>query len=264
MQSGNKVIVVIPVYKQSLPDDEIISLQRVIKVLSKNDFSIVCAKSLDIKQYTHYFEGAGTGFSVDRFDDKYFRSISDYNRLMLSPNFYSRFQTWQYMIIYQLDCFIFKDEVEKWITGDFDYVGAPWVSYDQSLNFYRSLIYSRWKLIGLLKKSIDFNRGEKIFVGNGGCSIRKVKKFANISKILHLFFKRHLRGHVNEDFIWSVLATKYFRNFKVPTVTVASQFALEEINHPVDLDSMETLPMAAHAWKRYYPDLWQSIIVKFR
>jgi len=263
MQSGNRLVVVIPIYKEGLTESEIISLKRVIKVLSNRDFSIVCPENLAVTNYLNYFVQAGVKVLVQRFDDNYFNSIEGYNRLMLSVEFYSRFTLWTYLIIYQLDSFIFKDDLEKWIEADYDYIGAPWPNHERALNFYKSLIYSRYKLIGLLKKTIDFNKGERVFVGNGGLSFRKVSKFKMISKILHLFFRRHLAGQINEDYIWSILVTKYFASFRVPPATIASKFALEESVEPIDLGSIESLPVACHAWEKYYPLLWKSVINKF-
>jgi len=262
MQSENKMVIVIPVYKIALTQAEIISLQRILMVLSKYDFSLACAHSLNEGIYENYFKKAGVKISIEKFDDSFFKSIEGYNRLMLSTKFYSRFKSWDYMLIYQLDCFIFKDDIERWLEGEYDYIGSPWPHCERQLNFYKSLLYSRWSLVGALKKRIDFNQGKKIFVGNGGFSIRKIRKFENISQLLHLFFKKHLGGHVNEDYIWSILVTKYFSNFKIPSVAIASKFALEETMDPINLD-IETLPMASHAWERYYPELWQSVILKF-
>jgi len=263
MQSENRPLIVIPLHKKIPSDSEVVSLQRVLTVLPKYDFSIACPKSLDIAGYLNYFERADLRVLVERFEDSYFQSEEGYNHLMLTTEFYSRFDAWKYIIIYQLDCFIFKDEIKKWVTADYDYVGAPWFNHEQPLNFYKSLVYSKWKIIELLKRSIDFNKGEKIYVGNGGLSLRKVEKFKNILKVLKLVFKRHLRGHIHEDYIWSILVTKYFSDFKVPSAATASRFALEEIKEPINLDSLESLPMACHAWERYYPELWKSLVMKF-
>ena len=52
--------------------------------------------------------------SFESFEDEYFKGISGYNRLMMSEVFYRRFIGYEYILIYQLDAYIFKDELKKW------------------------------------------------------------------------------------------------------------------------------------------------------
>lgn len=263
MQSENKTLIVIPVYKKELEDSEIISLCQALKVLPQSVFCLACPENLIIDSYINYFHETGVHFSIERFNNEYFKSIEGYNQLLLSTEFYQRFQPWEYILIYQLDCYIFKNEIDYWVGQNFDYIGAPWINTDLPIRFYNSLNYSRWPLLSRLKKAIDFNKGAKIYVGNGGLSLRKVKTFIRISKILNLLFKRHLRGHINEDFVWSLLVTKYFKNFNIPSWQVASKFALEQTNEKIDISENDKLPMASHAWKRYYPEVWEALVLKF-
>lgn len=79
------------------------------------------------------------------FHENYFKSIDGYNKLMLSPSFYKAFSNYEYILIYQLDAWVFKDELQHWCNQKYDYIGAP--------------IYQNNKLIG---------------IGNGGFSLRKV------------------------------------------------------------------------------------------
>ena len=46
--------------------------------------------------------------------------------LMLSPFFYESFLDFKYVLIHQLDVFIFKDELNYWCNQNYDYIGAPW------------------------------------------------------------------------------------------------------------------------------------------
>ena len=263
MQSGKEVVIVIPVYKEVLTEAERISLEQVLRVMYNHDFSLVCPADLNETPYTHYFDQQGVKVDIQRFDNTYFKSIEGYNRLLLSHEFYARFEKWEYILIHQLDCLVLKDELKKWVATDYDYIGSPWVDTDRTFRVYESLNYSRWRWLGWLKRRIDFNRGEYVTVGNGGFSLRKVKRFRKISLALSVFFSRHLKGHLNEDYVWSILVPKYFAKFKVPAAVMASNFALEKVSSSIDLDAIESLPMAVHAWEKYYPEWWNSLLTKY-
>lgn len=44
---------------------------------------------------------------------------------MLSVNFYRSFKEYEFMLIYQLDSYVFRDELLDWCEKDYDYIGAP-------------------------------------------------------------------------------------------------------------------------------------------
>ncbi len=87
----------------------------------------------------------------------------------------------------------------------YDYVGAPW-----NINDHKSLI----------------NPKQKIFVGNGGFSLRKKKTMIQVCNLIHQKFPDLLK--YNEDIvISSLLTSKYFFWAKLPTWKLASKFAVE-------------------------------------
>ena len=46
-----KIIIIIPVYKKLLTEDEILSLKQCFKVLSKYEIRLACPDNLDISEY---------------------------------------------------------------------------------------------------------------------------------------------------------------------------------------------------------------------
>jgi len=44
---------------------------------------------------------------------------------MMSPAFYDAFKAFDYILIYQLDAFVFRDELEYFCSLGYDYIGAP-------------------------------------------------------------------------------------------------------------------------------------------
>jgi glycosyltransferase involved in cell wall biosynthesis len=104
----NIVKVVIPIYKTELSTLEIRSLQQAYMVLKPYPLIVVKPESLD----TSSLEASFPALSYKSFDDDYFKGISGYNRLMLSSDFYAVFFDTEYILIYQLDAYIFPSLAE--------------------------------------------------------------------------------------------------------------------------------------------------------
>lgn len=76
--------IVIPIYTTQLNDYEQYSLRQSIKMFApRRDIVIVSPASLDLSPLKEVIGNVG----VERFDDGFFASIKDYNRLMLSAEF---------------------------------------------------------------------------------------------------------------------------------------------------------------------------------
>ena len=103
-----KVIVVIPAYKSELNKYEEISLRAAARHLGKYTTTFIVPSRLDTSRLTEIMPYAG----VEEFAPEYFQGIAGYNRLMMSEEFYSRFTGYQYMLIYQLDAYVFSDQLE--------------------------------------------------------------------------------------------------------------------------------------------------------
>ena len=128
-----QAVVIIPVYK-SLPDRyEEISFRQCIKILSKHPLCIVTFSGLNIDWYRDILQTFKVDFSIEYFDKAYFESLSGYNKLMLSKQLYQRFMAYEYMLIYQLDAYVFRDELEYWCRQGYDYIGAPWLKAGKNL-----------------------------------------------------------------------------------------------------------------------------------
>src|SRR5205085_10271363 len=60
------------------------------------------------------------------FSARYFGDRVGYNRLLVSEQFYRAFADYEYILIYQLDCLVFSNNLDEWCRRGWDYVGAPW------------------------------------------------------------------------------------------------------------------------------------------
>lgn len=156
-----EICIIIPIYKKHLNDFEIKSIEQCVKVLSDYSIYFVTHKSLNLDFYRKNFPEMKEIFF---FDENYFKSIKGYNKLMLSPVFYKAFESYQYMLIYQTDCYVFKDELLTWAEKGFDYIGGVW--FDEYLG--------------------DPNLGAQLWhPGNGGLSLRKTKSIHELLTSKH-------------------------------------------------------------------------------
>ena len=118
----SKAAVVIPIYKEELDDLEKISLAQVHKVLKNYPIIFVAPE--------------GKNFSYLKSDDMlvqfhpyFFQSPKTYNQLLLHPFFYELFLNFDYILLYQLDAFVFYDALEDFCRLGYDYIGAAWPYY---------------------------------------------------------------------------------------------------------------------------------------
>lgn len=263
-----KNVVVIPIYKEQPTENELCSLRQCLRILGSHDIRLIAPEGLDLQVYRYTFETFQLPLVVEMFQPTYFANISGYNKLMLSKCFYTRFVDWEYMLIYQLDAWVFRDELDAWCEKGYDYIGAPWM-----------------KLNGKL---------DEMNCGNGGFSLRRISAFIELfehtgklwgyrglacwyryrgpirrrlSIIKGLLgYKNHLddfveKGEVNEDLFFATLKHKKKRCFRIPLSKEAMFFSFEEAPFMLyELTSYE-LPFGCHAWKKWeYETFWRNFI----
>src|SRR6266487_2982895 len=118
-----EVAVVIPVYRPQMTAYEEISLNQCLKILGRYPLIFISPDDLDMSSYLTRAPHA----EVRTFASSHFQNLDAYDRLLLSKPFYDRFRDYRYILIYQLDAFVFSDQLEDWCARGFDYVGAPWI-----------------------------------------------------------------------------------------------------------------------------------------
>ena len=150
--------VVVPVYKKNPVFFEQASLMQCVRVLGqKYDICLVAPFGLDLSGYTSLCPGYK--FRVKRLSKGFFDSIGTYNQLCKRWEFYDAFNEYQYMLIYQLDCWVFSDNLKYFISLGYDYIGAPWFEID-----------------------VGKNEARVTQCGNGGFSLRRIDKFIEVCK----------------------------------------------------------------------------------
>ena len=230
--------IIIPVYKPYPNHSEKASLIQTGKIFSNEKIIFICPKSLDTSEYTQLIPQS----KIKTFEDKYFRSIKGYNRLLLSSTFYQSFIEFDYILIVQTDVWVFNNQLKTWCEKNYDYIGAPWIEKPPFTKKLNLLPMDKWML------------GK---VGNGGFSLRKISshlKIANkLASISGIFNK-------NEDFFWSIIVPLIDKNFKIPVLRDAVYFAFEIAPEKAFELTNRTLPFAVHAWEKHSPAFWKTFI----
>lgn len=230
------VAVVIPIYKPNLNEFERISLKQCSKILSNYPTFFVKATTLDANYVSEFY--VEPKFEI--FEDFYFENIKAYNQLMISPEFYQRFAQFEYILIYQLDAFVFRDDLKAWCKSGFDYIGAPDLTdIDITKNTYKPLIL------------------------NGGLSLRKIKSITVFLKIFHFFYSQ---WPANEDALLSVYFPRSYPLrplLRLPRWRQALPFSFElQPSESLKLNNNQ-LPFGCHAWEKYDIDFWRPIFEQY-
>ena len=263
--------VVVPLYREALDLSESIALTQCCRVLGRHGIVFVAPEALDASPAMALAAREGAAARVERFPAPYFRSSGTYNALMLAKDFYRRFTDFEYILVHQLDAFVFTDALERFCALGYDYIGAPWLH--------------------------DPSRGR--VVGNGGFSLRKVASAlrvldlpeAYVPRRLVLAWRRHglLRKrvsdwlgrtghldrimqsddflplflahlmHVNEDGFWGQNCDK-LPFFTTAPYREALAFAFETGPELAFERNGGALPFGCHGWPHIEPEFWRPRI----
>lgn len=260
-----KNIVVVPLYESNPDQWQRLSFEQCCRILGGHPICIATNKEVDIRQYQKIASQFGLKILREDFESSYFASIAGYNRLMLDKHFYQRFAEYEYMLVYQLDAWVFRDELDDWCNKGYDYIGAPWIEKDENGNI---------ELAG---------------VGNGGFSLRRIQHFIDVlshrgpvrsGKQLHLkpsiknkvykfFYSLGYQNNLSyykkdetifEDIFLSIFLADTKLRALTPDAETACHFAFEQA--PSYLYSKtKQLPFGCHAWQKYeYDSFWKEHI----
>ena len=237
LMDRNKCVIAVPLYKTSFDTDEYYSISQLFNILGQYDIFAYCPNSLDISYYVANFNFK----KYIGFWDEYFDNYpTGYNKLMLQPGFYEEFADYEYMLVYQPDCWVFRDELEYWCNKGYDYIGAPY-------------LYTR----------NDEYKLKAVQVGNGGFSLRKISFWIDLctkQKAMCDHLWENCAKEWGEDHILTTLSIYGVSNFNLPSYVEASKFAFEcdpAINYMIN---GYHLPFGCHAYKKilgksFYDDL---------
>lgn len=220
-----RVAVVIPYYHKNLSELERISFRNCLDILRKHPIILVVPESMPLEHHPQYQD-----VIYEKVPNAWLESVASYNQMMLSREFYVRFTEYEYILIFQLDAFVFSDCLNKFCDYGYDYIGAPWIN---GLKYLKDLERGVW------------------YVGNGGLSLRRIPAFLELldSGAADLV-------EIHEDVFWSSCSSK---KFHVAPFDIALQFAFEKDVRQCYQRNQYKLPFGCHAWEKYDFDFWRLI-----
>ncbi len=226
-----RAAVVIPIYKPFRADltwYEKISLERCIKILGHHPIIFVAPDDRDFD-----YLPTEINYTIETFDSIYFSNIHGYNALMLRPDFYERFQQFEYILICQLDAFVFSDRLEEFCRLGYDYIGAPWqLGVAKALNQY-------------------------LWVGNGGFCLRRVRACIDLLKSNAALIDSMQTA---EDVVFSYIGTTKPDEFRLAPIRTASQFSVEYLPERYYRRTEKKLPFGCHGWHKLSANFYARVI----
>jgi hypothetical protein len=255
------VVVLVFTHKPGLDWYEEISLRQCEKVLGgRHPIRLVCPEGLDVGAYLKMAPSLMPEFVPARF----LASIEAYNRFKISSWLYRRFHKFDFILTYELDAFVFRDELLDWCREGWDYIGAPW--------------FEGWQEATLGAPFIG--------VGNSGFSLRRTKPCLQISKSVEwihrllphrLYHSEKFRSFIpysplkdlmklagytdqHEDDFWAGFVPKAYPSFQVAPYEKANRFSLEANARHILEDGTAKVPFGCHAWHSCDPDFWRPRI----
>lgn len=233
-----------------------------LEYLASDELNIYHDKSLTGAEWC---KKGGFGFSIDYFNKSNFESVYSYSNLLLQDYFYKEYLAlgFDYTYLYQLDCYLFKDELQKYADLGFDYIGAPIIATN-----------SDWGQCGT-------------YVGNGGFSLRNNRTMMKVLWRESEHWKKYKEELENtylpknsdhkyiefEDIFICRLLSRYVY-INIAPIDIASRFCFDRNSDVLyerchyNINDKET-PMACHNiinqynwWKQFIPEFESNQEIK--
>lgn len=232
MVAEKSCVIVVPVYKPVLTEYEMFSLRRMVEVFHHYPIALLMPEWMDENIFTEKFAKV----IVVKIEAKHFKGVASYNKLMLSTIFYDLWikRGYENVLICQLDVFVIKDELRKFLSMPYDYFGAPLVR-------------------------LNHTNAPMLYGGNGGFSLR------NLKACRQLLLKHALEvedWYENEDEFFSFCGEQYPDEFEAAPPYISAMFAYDRFSRFLYAWQEGELPFALHGWYSYDIDFSRELLVK--
>lgn len=231
-ESSSLACVIIPASSSYPSKMELEALKRCLIILNNYDIYLVYPYGIDISQYKQAAKKTGKILKYKAFPNSYFHSYRAYNLSCVDSLLYEQFTQYKYLLLCQLDAWVFSDKLEKYCSCNLDYIGCPWTNGKWGTEF---------ELAG--------------GTAGGGFSLRKVSSFIeaiykyNLSRILYPHI--NFRNFANEDVLISYIFPKTVPSFRISEPPLSINFCFSLWYHPEYLIPYCTeFPFGAHAFHK--------------
>lgn len=267
-----KVIILIIVHKESLEPYERISLTQCFRILGHYPIKFICPEGLNVRAYLDINPASSFDFIPPHWQSNY----GNFARLKMLPFLYKRYSDYEYVLFYEADAFVFRDDLMEWCRKGYDCIGAPWlegwseatpgapfigvgnggfslrkiesllkVNHSFSYIYWPSELWKRFQAVPLMDKSRAF--------------WDLIKNLTVRNNTFHWFNDRAK----TEDVFWGMFVKRNFKWFNVPDAEEASRFSFEAQPRHLYAMNGQQLPFGCHAWWRYDLEFWRPFIREF-
>lgn len=190
-------------HKEKLEGQELLAFLRCLHVFSKKrKIKLIIPDSISTEFYNKY----SSFYDIVKVDSSWMKDSKSYNQMLCNPNLWKYFNDYKYVLTFQCDCYVFKDDLDYYIGLGYDYYGAPWPLYNNK-------------------------------VGNGGLSLRKVSKMIELTEKY-----KFIRGSINEDGWYCLI---HGDEMNICPLDIAVNFSLEIPTNEL-FGMIKDVPMGMH------------------
>ena len=241
------VPVITPTHKEFLSPIEIRRLKLTLKSNPNSEHIFVTPTGMSCTKLLSEFPES----SILSKPSNFFTSVNAYNSLMLFRDFYTDYQSYEYILIAQTDAFVVRD-ISPLTTLGYPYIGASWNPSFVLTPFGRRVFVNR--------KFPKYVKNFELQGGNGGLSLRNVNVMLEVLKRgLNLkesrsFFREQGR-RINEDLAISYLCTRF--GYKMPEREILNKIFVETNSRTTYRDDSI---FGFHGLVKHQPELEEQLI----
>lgn len=211
--------------------------------LSCYDIFFLTYPELNLEDYRKYSQ-----IRTAYFPKKYFKNTLTYSKLLLNKLFYCSFADYEYMLIVQTDALVLgeAEQLETFMDKNYDYWGARWIEPVEICSFEveKNLKKELFRYLPECMEKRIFKNPKFCYVGNGGFSLR------NIKKTIALLDENRLHAKMwqdNEDKFFAYFGQDNHVNYNIAPKSIVDSFSLEStIKESLDIVN----PFGVHAWRK--------------
>lgn len=255
-------VVLVFAHKARPDERELESFAQCSRVLGGHPLRLVCPSGLDISAY----RAVAPDVVADFIPPQWLASLRAYNRLKVLPWLYRRYARFEFMLTYELDAFVFRDELLDWCREGWDYVGAPWFAgfYDctptsppiagGNSGFSLRRIASALRVCGTLR----YRRPAGEVLADWWAGRFPLRKTLHDLTKGNNFLGPLNDWHDNEDLFWGRIVPKRFPWFRVAPYEVARRFSFESNPRRLYDECGGRLPFGCHKVADIDPGFWND------
>ena len=270
-------------YSAELSRSEQAALVCCISRLQEHQIFLLHKESIDINSL---LDRVGVA-TVDRqcikcraIADSWLSSVASYNAMLAQSWFYRMFANWSHILIYQLDAWVFADDLGVWLARGWTYVGAPWTAHlghdtpDTGVGnggfslrcvaemiricesprwrfvpvfrwrrlAFRMTLLRRYHLFPIAERPLLFAKRLVLFVAMSLGWRNTLAYYASIG--------------IQEDHLFSVYAPLVFPWMRIPSMAEAATFSVETNPRQTFAAYDIRRPFGCHAWEKHDRDFW--------